>query len=69
MLRSEWDVAEDIRAGRLQVVLPEIALPDGDVHAVYSERQYMAARIRSFVDFLTARFSPAPPWRLPSAIE
>jgi DNA-binding transcriptional LysR family regulator len=68
MLRSEWDVAGDIRAGLLQVVLPEVALPDGDVYAVYSERQYMAARIRSFVDFLTARFSPLPPWRLPSAI-
>ena len=38
MVRSEWDVAEDLRAGRLVRVLPEWHLPDADVVALVSQR-------------------------------
>ncbi|RCS56532.1 LysR family transcriptional regulator [Parvibium lacunae] len=68
MLRSEWDVATDIRSGRLRRLLPDVALPAGDVYAVYSERQYLATRIRRFIDFLTEELGDTPPWRQPNAI-
>jgi DNA-binding transcriptional LysR family regulator len=55
-MRAEWEVADHLRAGRLEQVLPEYALPSGDIHAVYPERHHLSARVRVFVDFLVERF-------------
>lgn len=63
MLRSEWDVAEDLRGGRLVRVLPDWQLPDADVVALVSQRVGISARVRLFLAFLQDRFKPAPPWR------
>ena len=63
MLRSEWDVADDLRAGRLVRVLPEWKLPDADVVALVDQRAGLPARVRLFLAFLQERFKPAPPWR------
>jgi DNA-binding transcriptional LysR family regulator len=63
MLRSEWDVADHLRAGRLVRVLPDWQLPDADVVALIDQRENMSARIRLFLTFLQERFKPAPPWR------
>lgn len=63
LMRSEWDVAEDLKQGRLVRVLPEWHLPDADVVALADRRSGMSARIRLFLDFLQARFRPLPPWR------
>lgn len=63
MLRSEWDVADHIRTGRLVRVLPDWQLPEADVVALVDQRVHMTARVRLFVQFLQARFKPAPPWR------
>jgi DNA-binding transcriptional LysR family regulator len=63
MLRSEWDVADHIRAGRLVRVLPEWQLPEADVVALVDHRVHMSARVRLFLQFLQARFKPSPPWR------
>jgi LysR family transcriptional activator of dmlA len=51
MLRSEWDIARHVRAGRLQVVLPEKAHEVG-IYAVYPERLNMSAKVRLFIDLL-----------------
>jgi DNA-binding transcriptional LysR family regulator len=63
MLRSEWDVADDLRAGRLVRVLPEWKLPDADVVALADQRAGLPARVRLFLAFLQQRFQPQPPWR------
>jgi DNA-binding transcriptional LysR family regulator len=63
MLRSEWDVADDLRAGRLVRVLPEWKLPDADVVALADHRAGLPARVRLFLAFLQQRFQPRPPWR------
>lgn len=65
MLRSEWDVAEDLAAGRLVRVLPEWKLPDADVVALADQRTGLPARVRLFLAFLQERFKPRPPWREP----
>jgi DNA-binding transcriptional LysR family regulator len=62
MLRSEWDVADHLRAGRLVRVLPDWQLPDADVVALVDQRANMSARVRLFLSFLQERFKPAPPW-------
>jgi DNA-binding transcriptional LysR family regulator len=55
VLKSIWDVEEDIRAGRLEVVLPALRLPASPIHAVYPHRRHTAAKVRLCVDFLARK--------------
>jgi LysR family transcriptional activator of dmlA len=57
VMRAEWDIARHLRSGRLVQVLPQCFTPDADIYAVYPQRHQLAARVRAFVDFLTASFS------------
>ncbi|MDO8775734.1 MAG: LysR family transcriptional regulator [Burkholderiaceae bacterium] len=63
IMRSEWDVAESLAAGRLVRVLDDWRLPDADIVALVDRRQGMSARVKLFLAFLQARFKPMPPWR------
>ncbi len=63
IMRSEWDVAESLAAGRLVRVLEDWRLPDADIVALVDRRNGMAARVKLFLSFLQARFKPVPPWR------
>ena len=54
MLRSEWDIARHVRAGRLEVVLPRHAMR-ADIFAVYPERLNLSAKVRMFIDILRDR--------------
>jgi len=63
ILRSEWDVADDLAAGRLVRLLPGWKAPDADVIALTHDRAGLPARIRHFTRFLQERFRPVPPWR------
>ena len=53
--KSAWDIAEDVRTGRLVPLLAEIATPEANIHAIYPSRRFLPARIRLFVDFLHER--------------
>jgi len=55
--------AEDVRAGRLVRVLPELALPPVSISAVYLERRYMPVRIRAFIDMMAEAISSTEPTR------
>lgn len=57
ILRSEWDIAGELREGRLERVLPDWAGVAADIHAVYPQRHLLTAKVRLFVDFLSARFA------------
>ncbi len=57
VLRSEWDIAADLRSGRLVRVLPEWAGSTADIHAVYPQRHLLSAKVRVFLDFLEQRFA------------
>lgn len=63
--RSEWDVAADLRAGRLIHVLPDWHLQDADVVAILSPRTQRTARTERFIEMLYAGLHP-PPWRVMS---
>lgn len=58
ILRSAYDVEPLIAAGKLKRLLPQYRSGDFDIYAVYSQRQNVPAKIRSFIDYLVARFSP-----------
>jgi len=62
ILRSEWDVAEDLRAGRLVRLLPGHHAPAADVIALLGPRHGRLTRTQSFLEHLRGRLNP-PPWR------
>jgi DNA-binding transcriptional LysR family regulator len=63
MLRSEWDVARELRDGQLVPLLPSWKLADANIVALVPQRRGLSARTRFFIEFLAARFQPLPPWR------
>jgi DNA-binding transcriptional LysR family regulator len=63
IIRSEWDVAEDLRAGRLVRALTDYELPDAPIVVLVGTKlDTRVARTRRFLDELTKRFR-RPPWR------
>ncbi len=58
-MRSEWEAAPFVRSGELEVLVKDYALPDADIYAVCPQEQNLAAKVRVFVDFLTAHFAQA----------
>ena len=61
-LHSTWHICEDIRTGRLQVVLPRYSPPEIGIHAVMPQRRLVLPRARAFADFLAERFGDPPVW-------
>jgi DNA-binding transcriptional LysR family regulator len=51
----EWAVGEALASGRLVCLLPDYGIAPIPMHAVYTSRQYMAPKLRSFIDFLAER--------------
>ncbi len=49
-------VADDLRAGRLVVVLSEYTMRETPLHAVFPPGRRLSSRVRAFVDFLARRF-------------
>lgn len=65
-----YAVAGDLRAGRLQTVLPDYAVDGGSgnsVYAIFAPGKFMAPKIRVFVDYLVEAFGSASPWEQDSA--
>lgn len=56
LLRSLWDIGPELAAGRLCRVLPDWQSGAADVYALYPQRMHLSAKVRAFVDFLSARF-------------
>ena len=64
MLRSEWDVAEDLRKGNLVRLLPDYHLADADVVALLNpDGGGRARRTQAFLELLRASLA-SPPWRM-----
>ncbi len=55
-------VADDIQAGRLQVVMCEYPAVDLSIYALYAQHRFLAAKTRAFIDFLVKRFGEEPSW-------
>lgn len=51
-LKSAWDVADDLRAGRLVAVLPDFPCPPADLYAVYPSRHFQPRRVTALVGYL-----------------
>jgi len=53
---------DDLRAGRLQALLPQYRCPELTVYAVFPERRHLPAKVRAFVDFLVSELAGEPYW-------
>jgi len=62
LMRSEWDIHEHVRTGRLVPVLTDWTLPVADIFAVYPERANLSAKVSAFIDFLTEWFGKEAVW-------
>lgn len=62
VIHSLWHVADDLRAGRLEVVLPDYPLATTAISAVMPQRRLVPPRVRAFTEFLIEEFGDAPPW-------
>ncbi|WP_303786045.1 LysR family transcriptional regulator [Azovibrio restrictus] len=60
--RSQWEVGEDLRAGRLVSVLDHLAAPPVGIFAVFPERRHLPVRVRLFIDLLKSTYSRPGYW-------
>jgi len=66
MLRSEWDVAQELRSGALVRILPDHVLPGADIVALLgSAQRQRSARTMRFLKLLKGSLE-ARPWRNPA---
>jgi DNA-binding transcriptional LysR family regulator len=68
-LHSTWHICEDLRAGRLGIVLPQYRPPDSGIYALMPQRRLILPRARAFADFLGERFGRTPPWDRLGAVQ
>lgn len=60
LVRSEWDVADLLRQGRLVALLPGWHLPDADIVALVASRKARSARTEQFLKLLHEMGDGAP---------
>jgi DNA-binding transcriptional LysR family regulator len=57
--KTIWDAADDIREGRLKVLLQDFSVGEAGVYALLHGTHYRSPRVRVLLDFLVERFSHA----------
>jgi DNA-binding transcriptional LysR family regulator len=60
--RSAWEVSEDIANHSLTEVLPKYSAAGNDIYAVYSDRKFLPAKVRLFIEFMKSAFGDPPYW-------
>lgn len=54
-----------LKAGRLVALLAEHHREEPlAIHAVYPHRRHLLPKVRAFVDYLSQKFTPSPPWSI-----
>lgn len=57
-------VGRDLLEGRLVTALDDWVQSKQKLYVVYPRNRNLAPKVRVFVDFLSARFRPSPPWEM-----
>jgi DNA-binding transcriptional LysR family regulator len=56
-------IGSDLAEGRLvPLLVDEVPPRELPIHVVYTSRRHLSAKVRSFVDFLAARFANESLW-------
>jgi DNA-binding transcriptional LysR family regulator len=69
-LLPTWLINNDLRAGRLTIVLPDwewLIAPDSEraIWGVYPPKKVVSPKVKSFIAFLNQRFGHPPYWDVP----
>ncbi len=67
VLRSEWDAAPAVAAGRLVRLLPDWSFEQAAVLALVPNRNRATARVAALIRFLQEGFAAAAPWAVAAA--
>lgn len=59
----DWAAQTDLQEGRLETVLPNTEWPKLLIQAIYADRSYLPAKVRSFLDFLAGPDGFAAAWK------
>ncbi|MBM3541399.1 MAG: LysR family transcriptional regulator [Alphaproteobacteria bacterium] len=66
-MAATWLLGPDLRAGRLVAVLDDYVPAAPPIYVLYPPGRHLSPKVRAFVDFLVALFTPAPPWERPAS--
>lgn len=61
-IQPTFIVGEAIARGELDVLLPDVELEPLALYAVYAHRQFLASKVRCFIDFAGGYFGDPPYW-------
>lgn len=61
--RSTWEVAAEIKAGRLVTVLDEFAAPPNGIYVVFPQRKHLPLRVRLWIEHLKAHYGQSSYWQ------
>jgi LysR family transcriptional regulator for bpeEF and oprC len=64
-LLPRYLIGQDVNAGALQLLFPNVVAPSQDVYIAYPPVRYISPRTRAFIDFLTEFLAPA---RAPTSV-
>jgi DNA-binding transcriptional LysR family regulator len=64
VLLPTFIVGADLQDGRLQTVLTEYKAPPRSLYALYPPNRHLSLKVRTFIDFMVARFGKQPYWDL-----
>ncbi len=65
-MAAMWLLGPDLRSGRLVAVLDDYMPAAPPIYVLYPPGRHLSPKVRVFVDFLVALFTPAPPWERPA---
>ena len=65
-LLPTFTIGKELQNGNLQAVLSEYIPVERYIYACYLPNRYLPAKVRSFIDFLSARIGSEPYWDSPS---
>lgn len=55
-------IGRDLSGGRLVPLLTDYIHEKSSLLVVYPHRRHLSTKVRAYVDFLSEKFSPVPPW-------
>lgn len=55
-------VGQDLQQGVLQAVLTEYMPVERSIYAIYLPNRHLSPKVRAFIDFFLALYSPSPQW-------
>jgi DNA-binding transcriptional LysR family regulator len=64
IIEPDFIVSPEVKSGALVRLLADYTLPRAPIAAVYPSRRHLSAKVRTFVDFLAARFAHEQAWHL-----